>query len=111
VVPDDVASTLAMLRSRPGGSRSGRDLSFLLGLVAVFGVQVWKGVDVLRGADVAGGVNTIAILVVICFTIGVARAWELVSGPSFALTQELTALWRRDENGGESQAGPDAAGT
>ncbi len=42
----------------------------------------------------SGDVNTIAILVVCCFFIGIARAWELIGGPSIGITREVTALVR-----------------
>ena len=48
----------------------------------------------------SGDVNTIAILVVCCFLIGIARAWELIGGPSIGIAHEVTALVRshgRDE--------------
>jgi hypothetical protein len=47
-----------------------------------------------RQPDNAGAVNTIAILVVACFLIGISRAWELIGGPSLDLPREVTALVR-----------------
>jgi hypothetical protein len=45
----------------------------------------------------SGAVNTIAILVVICFLIGIARAWELIGGPSIGIAHEVVALVRDHE--------------
>jgi hypothetical protein len=69
-----------------------RDLLFLLGLVAVFVVQFITGVQIIVQPAGAGNVNTIAVLVIVCFLIGIARAWELIGGPSIGLTREVTAL-------------------
>ena len=38
--------------------------------------------------------NTIAIMTVFCFTIGIVQAWELIGGPSIGFTQEIMALIR-----------------
>jgi hypothetical protein len=43
-------------------------------------------------------VDTIAILVVCCFFIGIARAWELIGGPSIGITREVTALVRSHDH-------------
>jgi len=38
--------------------------------------------------------GTIAILVIICFLIGIARAWELMGGPSIGFAHEVVAIAR-----------------
>jgi hypothetical protein len=41
-------------------------------------IQLIVGVDVIIHPGDYGAVNTIAILVIACFLIGIARSWELI---------------------------------
>ena len=79
-----------------------RDALFLAGLAVTFVVQMIQGADVIAQPGDAAAVNTIAILVVVCFLIGIARAWELIGGPSIGLTSEVIALIRGHEEGADA---------
>lgn len=96
------ASLLSLIRLRQVRLGTVRDALFLAGLAVTFVVQLIQGADVIsQPADVVA-VNTIAILVVVCFLIGIARAWELIGGPSIGLTSEVTALIRGHEERAEA---------
>jgi len=75
-----------------------RDAVFLLGLAVVFVIQLVEGLLIVTSTSNPGAVDTIAILVIVCFLIGIARAWELVGGPSFGIAHEVTALVRAHGN-------------
>jgi hypothetical protein len=90
--------------------RTARDALFLAGLGVTFVVQVIEGVDVIVHPGDAGSVNTIAIMVVVCFLIGVTRAWELIGGPSIGIREEVTALVRNRDHGAE-EPGEEESGT
>jgi hypothetical protein len=86
-----------------------RDALFLLGLIVTFVVQLIQGADVIAQPGDSGAVNTIAALVIICFLIGIARAWELIGGPSIGITHEVTALVRshhHDAGGSADEESP-----
>ena len=101
------ASILSLLRLRAVHWGTVRDGVFLVGLVAVFIIQLVTGLSLARQPDDPSAVNTIAILVVACFLIGISRAWELIGGPSLDLPREVTALVR-DRN--HKPAAPDDDG-
>ena len=88
------ASLLSLIRLRHLHWSSLRDALFLAGLITTFVIQLAEGVLVIATSDNPGAVDTIAVLVVVCFLIGVARSWELIGGPSIGLRREVTALVR-----------------
>ena len=110
-----VAASLLSLH-RLGLVRSAmRDSLFLLSLVITFVIQLVQAAQIIAQPANPGTVNAIAILVIICFLIGIARAWELIGGPSIGIGHELTALVRHRAHDahdapsradGDSSAGP-----
>jgi hypothetical protein len=88
------AALLSLVRMRQVRWATVRDAIFLVGLVVVFVLQLIAGFAVNADPADAGDVNTIAVLVVCCFLIGIARAWELIGGPSVGFAHEVTALVR-----------------
>ena len=105
------ASLLSLVRLRQVRWSTIRDALFLIGLAVTFVIQVTDGADVAGQPDDAGAVNTIAVLVIACFLIGIARAWELIGGPSIGLTQEIAAMVRTRGRDAEEDAGTARAGT
>ena len=100
------ASLLSLIRLRQVRWSIARDAVFLIGLAVVFVFQLIEGLDVSADPGNAGAVETIAVLVVVCFLIGIARSWELIGGPSIGITQEVTALVRHrdgEEDGSQSK--------
>jgi hypothetical protein len=61
----------------------------------VFVLQLINGLQLQARSNDDGVVNTIAVLVAVSFLIGIARAWELIGGPSLSLGHEVTTLIRK----------------
>jgi hypothetical protein len=90
------AALLSLVRLGRGQLRwsTVRDALFLLSLAVTFVIQLVESVLIVTSSSNPGAVDTIAILVIVCFLIGISRAWELVGGPSFGIAHEVTALVR-----------------
>lgn len=99
------ASLLSLIRLRQVRWGTLREGLFLVGLVVTFVVQLIEGVEVIIQPDNSGAVNTIAILVIVCFLIGIARAWELIGGPSIGIGHEITAMVRGHQRGTDPRDG------
>jgi hypothetical protein len=101
-----VGALMSMVRlglRRPGELRSAL---FLVGLIVVLVFQLRSGIELIRHPRNHDAYETIAILVVSCFVIGISRSWELIGGPSIGLAHELVTFGRARSGGG---AGSDAA--
>ena len=99
------AALLSLIRLHQVRRDTLRDAVFLIALAATFVIQLIEGVRVITQPDDSGAVNTIAALVIVCFLIGIARAWELIGGPSFAIGQEVSALVRGHNGGADDPDG------
>jgi hypothetical protein len=91
------ASFLSVRRMRGLGWGEVREALFLFGLAATFVLQLLAGIQVGVHPHDASAVRTIAVVVVVCFLIGIARSWELIGGPSIGLGREVRALVRGED--------------
>ena len=88
------AALLSLIRLHQTGWRTLREAVFLVGLVVTLVIQLIQGIDIIAHPGDSGAVNTIAILVALCFLAGIDRSWELIGGPSFGIGHEIAALLR-----------------
>ena len=95
------ASLLSLIRLHLVRRDTLRGALLLIALAVTFVIQLIEGIDVIISPGDSGAVNTIAALVVVCFLVGIGRAWELIGGPSIGITREVTALVRGHEPGAD----------
>jgi hypothetical protein len=100
------ASLLSLIRVSGLRRRTARDAAFLVTLAVTFVFQLIEGARVITRADDASAVRTIAILVIVCFFVGIGRAWDLIGGPSIGIGHELTALARTDRRDSDAEGPP-----
>jgi hypothetical protein len=99
-----LASLLLLIRLRQLRWSTARDAFFLVGLTVAFVIQLFEGLDILsHPRNDSGAVSTIAILVVVCFTVGISRSWELIGAPSIGIRHEVVALVRNDRSPAEPE--------
>src|SRR5580700_1451555 len=98
------ASLLSLIRLRQVRWATVRDGLFLVGLAVTFIYQFVAGLSVANQPGDSGSVDTIAILVIVSFIVGISRAWELIGGPSIGIAHEVVALVRSEEQARASQA-------
>jgi len=89
-----VAALLSLMRVRRSQPGAIRDAAFLVGFVVTLVAQLISGVVAIQHPNDTNPVQTIAILVIVCFLIGIGRSWELIGGPSISLRGELTDIAR-----------------
>jgi hypothetical protein len=90
-----VASLLSVRRVHRDDPRRMRDALFLIGMLVVFVLEVEQGIAIIHDPRDEGAVQTIGVLVIVGFLIGIARAWELIGGPQIGLTREVREVVRR----------------
>jgi hypothetical protein len=61
-----------------------QDVWSLTALLVVFGVQASAGLRFLSDEHATAPIDTVSILIVVCYLIGIARAWEMIGGPRMA---------------------------
>jgi hypothetical protein len=105
-----IGALLSMLRL--GLRRAGhlRSALFLVGLIGVLVFQLRAGITLVGHSGHHGGYQTIAILVVVCFVIGITRSWELIGGPSIGVVHELFRFGSAHTPGGPASGGGGGAG-
>ncbi len=74
-----------------------REVTFLAGLVVVFALQLVEALRLDRNESNTDALQTVCVLVVVCFLVGIERAWELVGGRSFGLWRVLAAERRKPD--------------
>ncbi len=88
----------AVIRLRPAW-RAGRiragDYRFLFALLVVFVIQLLTGLGLDRHEQDRGDLQTICVLVIVCFLLGIGRAWDLVGGQSASVGHLLVERLQR----------------
>jgi hypothetical protein len=69
-----------------------RDAFFVFSLAVVFGLQLYYAERLIARSGDTGAADGVAVLVIVCFLIGIARTWELVGGPTIGLRSELSEM-------------------
>jgi hypothetical protein len=101
-----VAMALLTLHEGPSGSRT-TELARIVVQGAVFAYEIVVGFQVAGTTGDQGGVETLAILVVVMFLIGMARSWQLLGARDVSLLNLVVKSFRSANGEGGSTDGPD----
>jgi hypothetical protein len=85
---------IALIQFRESTTRRPLDFLLVLALVPVYGFQLVSAIELLQHPAATGALQTEAILVVVCFLIGIARAWELLGARHTGIVHTAIALTR-----------------
>jgi hypothetical protein len=89
-----IGSLLSISRVRRVQPVAQRDALFLVGLAVALVFQLYYAVRLIARSHNRSAADGIAVLVIVCFLIGIARAWELIGGPSIGLGHEVREIVR-----------------
>jgi uncharacterized membrane protein YczE len=102
-----IGSSLSIARVGRVRPVARRDAVFLVGLAVALVLQLLFGLRLIVHSYNESAARDIAVLVVVCFLIGIARAWELIGGPSIGLGHEVRQIVReRAHHPDRSEPGP-----
>jgi hypothetical protein len=103
------AALISLWRAHRSQNFAWTDPVFLTGQVITFALQIYYGLRLATNDADVGATRGIAVLVAICFLIGIARSWELIGGPSIGLGGQMLAVLRtrRREPLDRDAGGPD----
>jgi hypothetical protein len=84
-----LGALLSLARAHRSQAFAWRDALFLVGQVVTLILQLWYGLRLVSNDGDIGARRGIAVLVVVCFLLGITRSWELIGGPSIGLGSEV----------------------
>ncbi|HEY2318748.1 MAG TPA: hypothetical protein VGH67_10635 [Solirubrobacteraceae bacterium] len=90
-------SVMSLVRLRRRHHTGPREALFLAGQTVACLIQLIAGISATRTPGSVGDIRAVAIIVIVNFLIGIARAWELIGGPEIGLVHELRLLGHADE--------------
>jgi hypothetical protein len=104
-----IGALLSMYRLRLRRPGELRGALFLVGLILVLVFQLSDGIRLIAHPHRDGPYESLAILVVVSFVIGISRSWELIGGPSIGVLHELFVFGRK-RTGHDEANGADGDG-
>jgi hypothetical protein len=98
-----VGSTMSLMRLRTPRPSELTDSLFLVSLAVIYVFELLSGIRLAGDASAHGPNQTLPLLLIFCFTIGIYRAWDLIGGPSIGVVGELRAFARGRHHEGAEQ--------